>query len=77
MASRTSRQDGLGKVNASVFRAYVIEMLVPTLQPGDVVVMDNLSTHKVQGIRDAIEAKDAALVHLLLYSPNYSPNQRQ
>jgi len=59
--------------DAAVFGAYVTEVLAPTLQPGDVVVMDNLSTHKVQGIRDVIESKDASLVYLPAYSPDYSP----
>lgn len=59
--------------NAAVFRAYVTEVLAPTLRPGDVVVMDNLSTHKVPGIRDAIQAKEADLVYLPPYSPDYSP----
>ncbi|WP_159917438.1 IS630 family transposase [Pantoea sp. 18069] len=59
--------------DASVFRAYVTEVLAPTLQADDVVVMDNLSTHKVRGVREAIEAKGAALVYLPPYSPDYSP----
>ena len=59
--------------DASVFRAYVTRVLAPTLQADDVVVMDNLSTHKVRGIRDAIEARGAALVYLPSYSPDYSP----
>lgn len=53
--------------------AYVSQVLVPTLKPGDVVVMDNLAAHKVQGIRSAIEATGATLMYLPPYSPDYSP----
>ena len=56
-----------------MFGAYVSEVLVPTLKPGDVVVMDNLGAHKVEGIRSAIEASGAVLVYLPPYSPDYSP----
>ena len=56
-----------------MFRAYVGEVLAPTLKPGDVVVMDNLGAHKVDGIRSAIEARGAALMYLPPYSPDYSP----
>jgi hypothetical protein len=48
-----------GPTATAVFRAYVTQVLVPTLALGDVVVMDNLSAHKVKGIREAIEAKGA------------------
>ena len=56
-----------------MFRVYVTEVLVPTLKPGDVVVMDNLGVHKADGIRSAIETSGAALVYLPPYSPDYSP----
>ena len=59
--------------DGAVFRAYVNEVLVPTLKPGDVVVMDNLGAHKVEGIRTTIEASGAALIYLSPYSPDYSP----
>ena len=62
-----------GATDAAVFRAYVGEVLVPTLKPGDVVVMDNLGAHKVDGIRSAIEASGATLMYLPPYSPDYSP----
>jgi len=45
-----------GAVNGDIFLAYVHQVLVPTLKPGDIVVMDNLSSHKVAGVREAIEA---------------------
>ena len=62
-----------GATDAAVFRAYVSQVLAPTLKPGDVVVMDNLGAHKVDGIRNAIEASGAALMYLPPYSPDYSP----
>ena len=62
-----------GPMNGEVFRAYVEQMLAPTLLPGDVVIMDNLSAHKVDGIRQAIEAQGARLVYLPPYSPDLNP----
>ena len=60
-------------INGEVFLQYVIEALVPTLVPGDIVVMDNLPAHKVAGIREAIEAAGAELVYLPPYSPDFNP----
>jgi transposase len=62
-----------GAVDAAVFRAYVAQVLVPTLRPGDVVVMDNLSVHKVAGIEAQIAAAGAQLIFLPPYSPDWSP----
>lgn len=62
-----------GATDAAVFRAYVDQVLVPTLAPGDVVVMDNLGAHKVEGIREAIEGAHASLLYLPPYSPDCSP----
>jgi transposase len=62
-----------GATDTAVFRAYVKQVLVPTLVAGDIVVMDNLSAHKVSGIREAIEAAGATLLYLPPYSPDYSP----
>jgi transposase len=62
-----------GPTDTAVFRAYVTKVLVPTLVPGDVVIMDNLSAHKVKGVREAIEAADAKLLYLPPYSPDWSP----
>lgn len=62
-----------GATDAAVFRAYVEHVLTPTLRPGDVVVMDNLSAHKVSGIGAMIAAAGAKLVYLPPYSPDYSP----
>ena len=62
-----------GATDGAVFMAYVSQVLAPTLKPGDVVVMDNLGAHKVDGIRSAIEASGATLMYLPPYSPDYSP----
>jgi transposase len=62
-----------GAVDAEVFRAYVRHVLVPTLRPGDIVVMDNLSVHKVQGIDAMVTAAGAQLIYLPPYSPDWSP----
>ena len=59
-----------GPVTGAVFRAYIEQMLAPTLRGGDVVVMDNVATHRVSGIREAITAAGASL----LYLPSYSPD---
>jgi len=56
-----------------MFLAWVVQGLAPTLQKGDVVIMDNLATHKVQGVREAIEAVGARLLYLPPYSPDYNP----
>jgi transposase len=62
-----------GATDAAVFRAYVCHVLVPTLSAGDVVVMDNLSVHKVQDIEAMITATGAKLIYLPPYSPDWSP----
>jgi transposase len=62
-----------GPMNANGFRAYVEQVLVPSLSPGDIVVMDNLPAHKVAGIREAIEAAGAKLLYLPAYSPDLNP----
>ena len=55
------------------FLAYVTGTLIPTLKRGDTVFMDNLSAHKVSGIREAIEAAGARLLYLPAYSPDFNP----
>jgi transposase len=60
-------------VNAISFLAWVTQFLVPTLRPGDVVIMDNLSSHKRQAIRAAIRAAGALLLFLPAYSPDLNP----
>jgi transposase len=62
-----------GAMNGSVFLAYIEQVLVPTLKPGDVVVMDNLPAHKAAGVRDAIQAAGATLLFLPPYSPDFNP----
>lgn len=60
-------------VNTISFLAWVTQFLVPTLRPGDVVIMDNLSSHKRQAIRAAIRAAGALLLFLPAYSPDLNP----
>lgn len=60
-------------MNGNAFLAYVEQVLVPTLKPNDIVVLDNLSAHKVPGIREAIEAAGAKLLYLPPYSPDFNP----
>jgi transposase len=62
-----------GPMNGNAFLAYVEQMLAPTLAPGDIVVLDNLSAHKVAGVRQAIEATGASLLYLPPYSPDFNP----
>ena len=74
------RLDGLtaptlldGAMNGPAFLAYVEQVLVPELSPGDIVIMDNLPAHKVTGVRAAIEAAGASLLLLPPYSPDFNP----
>lgn len=60
-------------MNGDIFKAYVEQCLAPTLAAGDIVIMDNLSSHKVPGVRQAIERTGARLVYLPPYSPDYNP----
>ena len=62
-----------GAMTGPAFRAYVEQLLVPALTPGDVVVMDNLAAHKVAGVREAIAAAGASILYLPPYSPNLNP----
>jgi len=62
-----------GAMNGNVFLAYVEQVLSPTLQTGDVVVMDNLPAHKAAGVREAIERAGAKLMFLPPYSPDFNP----
>jgi transposase len=62
-----------GPMTGPIFRAYVEKVLAPALQPGDVVVLDNLAAHKVAGIREAIRAAEAGLLYLPPYSPDLNP----
>lgn len=60
-------------MNGESFLEYIRQILCPTLQSGDVVVIDNLSSHKVAGVREAIEACGATLLFLPPYSPDFNP----
>jgi len=62
-----------GPINGDAFQAYVEQVLAPELSPGDVVIMDNLSSHKRQKVRETIEATGAQLVFLPPYSPDFNP----
>ena len=65
-----------GPMNGALFLAYVREFLCPTLEPGDVVIADNLSSHKIAGVAQAIEAVGATLVYLPPYSPDLNPIEK-
>lgn len=60
-------------MNGTIFKLWVERCLIPTLRPGDIVIMDNLSAHKVGGVREAIEAAGAKLAYLPPYSPDFNP----
>ena len=62
-----------GPINRDAFQAYVDQVLVPELSPGDIVVMDNLGSHKGPAVRAAIEAAGARLLFLPPYSPDFNP----
>jgi len=62
-----------GAIDGELFRRFVQEALAPVLWPGAVVVVDNLSTHKATGVREALEAVGARLVYLPPYSPDRNP----
>lgn len=62
-----------GAMNGDAFLAYVEQVLVKELAPGDVVIMDNLSAHKVSGVSKAIESAHAQLLYLPPYSPDFNP----
>jgi transposase len=62
-----------GAMNGCAFHAWVEQCLAPTLGAGDIVIADNLSSHKVVGVRDLIEARGASLLFLPPYSPDLNP----
>lgn len=65
-----------GPMNTASFLAYTQRCLAPSLRPGDIVVMDNLSSHKAIGVRQAIEAAGADLWYLPPYSPDLNPIEK-
>jgi transposase len=62
-----------GPINAEAFKTYVEKVLTPTLRPGDLVIMDNLSSHKGNAVRHALRAAGAKLIFLPKYSPDLNP----
>ena len=62
-----------GPINKDAFETYVAKVLVPELRPGDIVIMDNLSSHKGPRVREMIEAAKASLLYLPPYSPDFNP----
>jgi transposase len=62
-----------GPINGERFRLYVENVLIPTLMPGDIVVLDNLGSHKGQAVRSAIRAAGAKILFLPPYSPDLNP----
>jgi transposase len=62
-----------GPINRNAFQAYVEQVLVPELTPGDIVILDNLSSHKGPAVRAAIVAAGATLIYLPPYSPDFNP----
>ena len=65
-----------GPINGESFLAYVTQFLVPTLKPDDIVVMDNLGSHKSKAVRDAIRSAGARRLFLPAYSPDLNPIER-
>ncbi len=62
--------------DGDVFLTYLEQLLCPKLQAGDLVIMDNLSAHKVAGVRELIEATGAELLYLPPYSPDFNPIEK-
>ncbi len=62
-----------GPMNGNAFLTYIATQLAPCLTPGDIDIMDNLSAHKVKGVRETIEARGAKLLYLPPYSPDLNP----
>ena len=65
-----------GPINGEWFKAYVAQVLAPELRRGDIVIMDNLSSHKQAGVRELIEAAGATLLFLPPYSPDLNPIEK-
>ena len=65
-----------GPINRDAFEVYLERVLVPELRPGDVVIMDNLSSHKGPKVREMIEAAAASLLYLPPYSPDFNPIEK-
>jgi len=63
-------------MDGEMFLSWMKRFLCPTLRPGDIVILDNLSSHKVSGVREAIAARDASLLYLPPYSPDLNPIEK-
>ncbi len=80
LLSSMSKEQGMGaslvvegSTNGTVFQTYLEDVLCPTLKRGQVVVMDNLSAHKAERVRDLIEGEGCELIYLPPYSPDFNP----
>jgi len=62
-----------GPIDGETFLAWIQQFLCPTLQPGDIVILDNLPSHKVEGVKTAVLATHATLLYLPPYSPDLNP----
>jgi len=62
-----------GPMDGEMFLAWVRQGLAPVLRPGEVVILDNLATHKIRGVREALEAAGARLLYLPPYAPDFNP----
>jgi transposase len=65
-----------GALDGAAFLAYVEQVLAPTLCAGETVLMDNVAMHKVAGVRNAIEARGASVLHIPRYSPDFNPIEK-
>src|SRR6202521_1300264 len=65
-----------GPIDGEMFLAYVRQFLCPTLRTGDVIILDNLSSHKVAGVKDAIATAGATMLYLPPYSPDLNPIEK-
>ena len=65
-----------GAVDRKMFDAYIEEILAPSLHPGDIVIMDNLSSHKSERAKKAVESKSATCMFLPAYSPDFNPIEK-
>jgi len=65
-----------GPMDGELFLAWVEQFLCPTLQPGDIVILDNLSSHKVEGVQQAVAAVGATVLYLPPYSPDLNPIEK-
>jgi len=65
-----------GPMNGDLFLAYLKNFLCPTLNPGDIVIADNLSSHKVAGVKQTLKAVEATICYLPPYSPDFNPIEK-